>query len=68
MPLGQARRLGAAGAPGYERLLRRTGDAWAEPIARDELGVDLGSPDTWTSALKPVERDLAAFLAILEGS
>ena len=62
------RPLGAAGAPGYERLLRRTGDAWAEPIARDELGVDLGSPDTWTSALKPVERDLAAFLAILEGS
>ncbi|MDP2308786.1 MAG: M3 family metallopeptidase [Pseudomonadota bacterium] len=62
------RPLGAAGAPGYEQLLRRTGDAWAEPIARDELGVDLGDPDTWTSALAPVKRDLDAFLAIVEGS
>lgn len=59
------RPLGAAGAPGYERLLRRTGDAWAEPIARDELGVDLGEPETWMRALKPVERDLEAFLAIV---
>lgn len=62
------RPLGAAGAPGYERLLRRTGDAWAEPIARDELGVDLGLPETWESALGPVKRDLAAFLAAVEGN
>ncbi len=62
------RPLGAAGAPGYEQLLRRTGDAWAEPIAKDELGVDLGDPETWMSALGPVKRDLDAFLAIVEGS
>ena len=62
------RPLGAAGAPGYERLLRRTGDAWAEPIARDELGVNLGDPETWVAALGPVKRDLDAFLAIVEGS
>jgi pepF/M3 family oligoendopeptidase len=62
------RPLGAAGAPGYERLLRRTGDAWAEPIARAELGLDLGDPETWVSALGPVERDLRAFLALVDGS
>jgi pepF/M3 family oligoendopeptidase len=62
------RPLGAAGAPGYERLLRRTGDAWAEPIAKDDLGVDLGDPETWMSALGPVRRDLDAFLAMVEGS
>lgn len=62
------RPLGAAGAPGYERLLRRTGDAWAEPIAKEELGVDLGDPETWVAALGPVKRDLDAFLAIVEGS
>lgn len=59
------RPLGAAGAPGYEQLLRRTGDAWAEPIAQEELGLDLGLPETWTRALSPVERDLEAFLAIV---
>jgi len=30
--------------------------------------VDLSLPETWTAALSPVERDLAAFLAIVEGS
>ena len=58
------RPLGAAGAPGYERLLRRTGDEWAEPIARDELGVDLGDPETWMRALAPLRRDYDAFVAL----
>ena len=55
------RPMGAAGLPGYADLLRRTGDAWAEPIARDALGLDLGDPATWMRALGPVERDFAAF-------
>ncbi|MFZ5479384.1 MAG: M3 family metallopeptidase [Myxococcota bacterium] len=59
---------GAAGLAGYERLLRRTGDEWAEPIARDELGVDLGEPDTWMRAIRPVERDFAALQTMIEGS
>lgn len=59
---------GAAGAPGYERLLRRTGDEWAEPIAKGELGVDLGDPATWEAALGPVKRDFDAFVALVEGS
>lgn len=62
------RPLGAAGAPGYERLLRRTGDEWAEPIARDELGVDLADPAAWSLALDPVRRDLDAFCALVEGN
>ena len=55
------RPLGPAGAPGYERLLRRTGDAWAEPIAREDLGLDLSLASTWGLALRSVERDLVAF-------
>jgi oligoendopeptidase F len=58
---------GAAGLAGYERLLRRTGDEWAEPIAREELGVDLGDPETWMRAIKPVERDFAALEAMVGG-
>lgn len=55
------RAQGPAGAPGYERLLRRTGDAWAEPIALEELGLDLSKPATWALALRSVERDVEAF-------
>ena len=60
------RPMGAAGLPGYADLLRRTGDAWAEPIARDALGLDLGDPETWMRALGPVERDFAAFEKLVE--
>lgn len=61
------RPMGAAGAPGYERLLRRTGDEWAEPIARDELGLDLGDPETWMRAMGSLRRDFDAFTEIVEG-
>lgn len=60
------RPLGAAGAPGYVRLLRRTGDEWAEPIARDELGMDLGEVSTWEKALTGVARDVEAFERITD--
>lgn len=62
------RPMGPAGAPGYERLLRRTGDAWAEPIALEELGLDLADPATWALALRSVERDLVAFEAAVDGA
>lgn len=61
------RPLGAAGAPGYERLLARTGDEPAEVIAREELGLELGDVATWRKALGGVERDLVAFESILGG-
>jgi oligoendopeptidase F len=60
------RPMGPAGAPGYERLLRRTGDAWAEPIALEELGLDLADPATWALALRSVERDVVAFEAAVD--
>lgn len=62
------RPLGADGAPAYERLLRRTGDEPAEPIALEELGLDLGEPTTWARALGGVRRDLDAFCALVEGN
>ena len=55
---------GADGLPGYAELLRLTGDHWAEPVARQALGVDLGDVATWSRALEPVERDLLAFEAL----
>lgn len=61
------RPMGPDGAPGYERLLRRTGSEWAEPIAREELGVDLGDPETWKRALAGVERDLAQLERLVQG-
>jgi pepF/M3 family oligoendopeptidase len=51
---------GPAGAPGYERLLARTGDESAEKIAREELGLDLSQPETWAKAMQGVERWLTA--------
>jgi pepF/M3 family oligoendopeptidase len=61
------RPLGPAGAPAYDALLARTGDAWAEPIAKEALGVDLGDPATWRAALAGVERDVAAFEVLVGG-
>lgn len=50
------REQGPAGAPGYERLLARTGDESAEKIAMEELGLDLGNPETWAKAMEGVGR------------
>lgn len=49
----------------YRRLLRATGSATAEEVARDVLGVELGAPDFWHATLDEVDRDLAAFEAEL---
>jgi pepF/M3 family oligoendopeptidase len=62
------RPLGAAGLPAYAELLRLTGDAWAEPVAKAHLGAELGDVATWSRALEPIERDLAAFEAAVDAS
>lgn len=62
------RKLGPSGAPGYEKLLARTGDEQAEAIALDELGVDLGDPETWSRAMGMVRRDLDALEALVNQS
>lgn len=62
------RPMGPAGAPGYAKLLRRTGDEPAEVIAKEELGLDLGDPETWMKAMGSARRDLAAFLELVHGN
>jgi pepF/M3 family oligoendopeptidase len=57
------RPMGTEGLPAYERLLRRTGDEWAEPIAAGEMGLDLTKVETWERAMGGVERDLREFEA-----
>ena len=59
------RAQGPAGAPGYERLLERTGDESAETIAMEELGLDLGDPEVWSRAMGMIHRDLAALEALV---
>ncbi|WP_428268409.1 M3 family oligoendopeptidase [Haliangium sp.] len=50
----------------YERLLRATGSADAERVARDGLGVDLQSEDFWHSSIDLIEADLDRFEAVLD--
>jgi oligoendopeptidase F len=42
----------------YEQLLRRTGSATAEAVAREGLGVDLQAPDFWHASIDLIEADL----------
>lgn len=60
----RAKREGAAFLPRYEALLRATGRAPAETVARDALGVDLTAPDFWNESVDLVEEDLAQFEAL----
>jgi oligoendopeptidase F len=46
----------------YKRLLRHTGSAPAEVVARDGLGVDIESPDFWNASIDGIEADLERFL------
>lgn len=46
----------------YTRLLRRTGSAPAEVVAREGLGVDIGSPEFWHASIDGLEADLDRFL------
>jgi oligoendopeptidase F len=55
---------GAAFLPRYEALLRATGSAPAEEVARDALGVDLRDGGFWDAGIDLVEEDLRAFEAI----
>lgn len=52
------RQEGPSSLPRYEDLLRRTGSASCEEVARQALGVDLEEPGFWLDSLAMVERDL----------
>ncbi|MBT8492764.1 MAG: M3 family oligoendopeptidase [Deltaproteobacteria bacterium] len=45
----------------YERLLRLTGSAPAEEVAREALGVELGEPEFWNDSIDLIEADLQAY-------
>ena len=49
--------------PRYEALLRATGSAGAEDVARDTLGVDLRGRAFWDGAIELIAEDLARFEA-----
>ncbi|MDD9934981.1 MAG: M3 family oligoendopeptidase [Myxococcales bacterium] len=59
----RAKQEGPDFLPGYEALLRRTGSADAEEVARESLGVDLTKPDFWNASIDLIEQDLDRFLA-----
>jgi oligoendopeptidase F len=48
----------------YESLLRLSGSDTVENVARDTVGVELGSPDFWHTCLDHVQRDLERFEAL----
>jgi oligoendopeptidase F len=50
--------------PRYEALLRDTGAAPAEEVARRHLGVDLGAPAFWTQAIDSLEPELRIYEAL----
>jgi oligoendopeptidase F len=52
---------GADALAGYEKLLRETGRASAEDVARHSLGVDLETPAFWHASIDLIEADLAQF-------
>ncbi len=60
----RARAEGPAFLRDFESLLRQTGSASAEAIARDKLGCDLEDPAFWESSIAVVEADLDRFLAL----
>ncbi len=49
--------------PRYEALLRATGSAGAEDVARDTLGIDLRDRAFWDGAIDLIAADLASFEA-----
>jgi oligoendopeptidase F len=52
---------GASFLPKYEELLRLTGSASADDVARQAIGVDLSQPTFWRGAMDGLEQALAAF-------
>ncbi len=57
----RARQQGPSFLPRYRDLLRSTGSASCEEVARRALGVNLEEPDFWLESLDLVESDLARF-------
>lgn len=61
----RAKQEGPAFLPRYEDLLRRTGSATVEGVAREALGVDLEAPAFWDASIDLLEADAARFEAAI---
>ncbi|MEN8160574.1 MAG: M3 family oligoendopeptidase [Myxococcota bacterium] len=59
----RARREGPDFVPRYEALLRETGSATAEEVARNALGIELGGPEFWNESIDLVEAAVDRFEA-----
>ena len=57
----RARAEGPDFLPRYEALLRDTGRASAEDVARNSLGIELETPDFWNASIDLIEADLERF-------
>lgn len=57
----RAREEGPGFLPRYEEMLRRTGSAPAEDVARDTLGIDLTGPAFWNASIDLIEAELERF-------
>ena len=64
----RAKREGDSFLPRYEALLRDTGSAPAEAVARDHLSVDLEESHFWNESVDLIEKDLEAYLAGAAGT
>ncbi|MCB1674785.1 MAG: oligoendopeptidase, partial [Halioglobus sp.] len=61
----QREQRGQAFFPDYLRLLRATGSASAEDLAREHLQVDLAKPDFWQASVDIARARIEAFEKLL---
>ncbi len=63
----RARSEGPGFLPRYEELLRQTGSAPAEAVARRCLGVDLEQPDFWQASIELIEANFSELRSVASG-
>jgi len=64
----RAKQEGASFLPRYEEMLRLTGSAPAEEVAKRALGIDLEGPEFWNASIDLIEAELGGFEAAVAGS
>ena len=54
---------GSGFLPAYRKLLRKTGSASVEEVAKSCLGIDLTKPEFWSASIDLIQADFDQFLA-----
>lgn len=62
----RAKQEGRDFIPRYVNLLRHTGSAGVEQVARESLGIDLSSPGFWHASIDQIEESAARFEAEMD--